>query len=91
MATAFMLVMIILTLALAVYVQWKLPLFTSSYGRAWGLRLLLLVVGAGLAALSVYMSDTFGTVTILAALLAFGLAHLPAAVVLILKRIRASS
>ena len=75
-------------LAATVYAQRRLPVHAPS-AQAWGLRLLLAAVGLGMGVLMADRARYAGAPEPwLAFLLGFGMAHLPAAVILFVKHRR---
>lgn len=83
---------IILTLGAlgaAVYAQWRIPFHTATARHALIARLILLIVGLafGFVVATIY-SNTQGLSSLLAFLLGFGVVHIPAAIILFLKRQR---
>ena len=74
-----------LHLAAAVYAQRRLPSYVAGTRRAAGLRVVLLLAGIAVGSLAtVYAAQPH--VAVLAFLSGFGAVHVPAAVILFLKR-----
>jgi hypothetical protein len=75
-----------LLLAAATFAQMRIPRFTAA-GRVWPARVVLIATGIGLAAVTSYFYE--GNLPAMLVLLsAFGLAHVPAALILLLKGAR---
>ncbi len=79
--------MVTITLAAAIYTQIRLRSLTASRNQAWVGRMVLAGVGLGfgwttLARIGDAMSPTMQTLIFLSA---FGLVHVPAAIILLLK------
>jgi hypothetical protein len=74
-------------LTVAGYAQYRIPLHTSSSAQAALTRIVLVLVGLAFGYVSTAYADT-PTNSVLAFLAAFGLVHVPAAMILFLKRVR---
>jgi hypothetical protein len=71
------------------YVQVRLSVHTESAGQAAATRLLLAATGAGLGYLGAWMYQPLGGIAPwLAFFIGFGIAHVPAAFILFIKRRR---
>ena len=79
-----------LHLAAAVYAQRHLSSFVAGERRGLALRILLIVTGIAVGALAL-MYATQPHVAVLAFLSGFGAVHVPAAVILFLKRARGAA
>ena len=82
-----MIILVILTLAAAVYAHYRLGRQVAAPGQRWLARLLLIAVGAGFgwAMSAVYLSPIAAS-PFLAFLAGFGIVHVPAAFILWLKK-----
>lgn len=76
-------------IAAAVYAHYRLPFQTPNSTQLWITRLLLISVGMGFGwAMSRVYLDVEGGEAIAAFIGAFGVAHIPAAIILFLKKQR---
>jgi hypothetical protein len=83
--TIFLSALAALHIAAAVYAQRRLPAYVSGVRRTQVLRVVLILAGIGVGSLAfVYASQPH--VAVLAFLSGFGAVHVPAAVILFLKR-----
>lgn len=91
MRILWMTVIAVLLLAVAAYAQYRIPSHTAGTARIVLTRVTLIAVGlaVGYVAARNY-ADAPGLVLVLIFLTGFGLVHLPAAVVLFIKRQRGS-
>lgn len=81
--------MMVLLLAVAAYAHLRLAYHTATPGQAWVARTVLLLVGVGLGwTATLWIPDASPAVKIVAFLSAFGIVHVPAAVILFIKRRR---
>ena len=82
-----LLLMAAITLAAAVYTQVRLPRLAASRNQAWIARAVLALVGIGFgwAALVKTGQGTSDAMRAMIFLAAFGLVHVPAAIILLLK------
>lgn len=71
-------------LAAAAYAQWSVARLTV-YSRVWGTRLLLALVGCAIGFLGAHMAMVRGAPAFAVFLIGFGIVHVPAAIVLLLK------
>jgi hypothetical protein len=87
--TAWMFVVAIVVLCLAAYAQIRIPAHTAGAEKIAWARGILIIVGLalGYVGLRTYQ-EPFGPRAVLAFVIGFGLAHVPAAVILFLKRER---
>jgi hypothetical protein len=74
-----------LALAVAVYVQLRLPLFTAGAAKLAAARAILFAVGVGCGYVGAQMYRQPGAAAVLAFIIGFGVVHLPAAAILFLK------
>ena len=76
-------------LAVALYAQYRIPFHTRGTGKRAFAHLLLIAVGAGFGwvTATVY-TETQGSERLFAFLTGFGVVHVPAAVILFIKRER---
>jgi hypothetical protein len=88
MSAAWMVVLAAAMLLAAVYAHLQIPRYTAGTARI--ARAVLIVVGVGLGAVSsaIYAEEADTTLSILAFLIGFGVVHVPAAFILLLKRLR---
>lgn len=91
MATAALIVLTAATLAAAAYAQWRIPRFEATRSGAILARGLLALIGVafGLASVAYYAGPGYPAALVF--LSAFGLVHVPAAFILLLKRERGES
>lgn len=91
MATALLAILTILLLGTAGYAQWRIPRFEATRSGVMLARGLLVLIGVafGFAAATYYASAAYPAPLVF--LSAFGLVHLPAAFILLLKRERGES
>lgn len=75
-------------LALAGYAQTRIPALTAGRSKALLTRLVLALVGAALGYVAVASYPVQGTDAVLTFLAGFGVVHVPAAIILFLKRRR---
>lgn len=81
--------LICIALAATAYAQYRLPYHTPTNRQLWVTRLLLVSVGLGFGwAMSDVYLDVEGGAAVTVFLSAFGVAHLPAAIILFLKKQR---
>lgn len=81
--------LVAIPLTAAVYAQYRLAFHTPNFTQLWLTRLLLLSVGLGLGwAMAFVYLPVEGAQTWLVFLSAFGVAHIPAAIILFLKKHR---
>jgi hypothetical protein len=76
-----------ITVAAAVYTQIRLPRLAASANQAWIARIVLALVGVGFgwAALATNARGASAAMQALMFVAAFGLVHVPAAIILLLK------
>ena len=87
--TAWMIVTAIVMLYLAAYAQIRIPAHTAGTEKIAWARGILIVVGLALGYVGLHTyQEAFGPRAVLAFVIGFGLAHVPAAVILFLKRER---
>lgn len=76
-------------LATTLYVHWRLPVHVAGRGQTWAVRALLVVTGVGLGYLGALAYREGGTLAgALAFVVGLGVAHVPAAFILFIKRER---
>ena len=73
--------------AVAAFAQWRIGDFTATRARAWLTRAILVTLGVGVGLASVRTMPSDGN-AIVWFLLGFGIVHVPAALVLLLKQLR---
>lgn len=89
MGYALAIVLLAILLFAAAYAQYRLPYQTPNSTQLWTTRLLLIGVGLGFGwAMSQVYLEVEGAEAVIVFLSAFGVAHLPAAIILFLKKIR---
>lgn len=83
-----LLLMAVLSLAAAIYAQYRLPFLTPTRNQAWWVRAILMVTGIafGLVAVKQIGSAESSLMQLLIFLAAWGLVHIPAAIILFLKQ-----
>jgi hypothetical protein len=88
MATAWMVLLAAAVLVAAVYAHLQIPRYTA--GTAKIARAILIVVGVALGAVSsaIYAEEADTTLSLLAFVIGFGVVHVPAAFILLLKHMR---
>jgi hypothetical protein len=91
MSTAALAILAVLLLAAAGYAQWRIPRFEATRSGVMLARGLLILIGVafGFAAATFYTSAAYPAPLVF--LSAFGLVHVPAAFILLLKRKRGES
>jgi len=77
----------VLVSAVAGFAQWRIADFTATRARAWLTRAILVTLGVGVGLASVRTMPSDGN-AIVWFLLGFGIVHVPAALVLLLKQLR---
>jgi len=77
-----------LAVLVAVFVHLRLPAFISDPSKTSLARLLLVAVGIGLGYVAVRLNHSDAVAGALGFLIGFGVVHLPAACILLLKRAR---
>lgn len=89
MNTAWLVLVTVVSLAAAIYSQYRIPFHTRGRGKVLFTRMLLLLVGVvfGLVMATVYI-EVDGYAQGLVFLSGFGLVHVPSAAILYLKRLR---
>lgn len=86
-----MIIAVVLALALAAWVHYRLGFQIAGTGQLWAGRIMLLLVGAGFGwAMSQVYVDAQGLAAAWVFLTSFGVVHLPAAIILWLKKQRDS-
>ena len=86
-----MAIVAIVALSAAVYAQLRIPAHTSGRAKVAWTRGILIVVGLALGYIGLHAyQEPFGIRTVLAFVIGFGVAHVPAAIILFLKRSRGS-
>ncbi|WP_404364217.1 hypothetical protein [Marinobacter sp.] len=84
-----MIMAVVLALALAAWVHYRLGFQIASTAQLWAARIMLLLVGAGFGwAMSQVYIETGGLAGAWVFLTSFGVVHLPAAIILWLKKQR---
>jgi hypothetical protein len=83
-----MLVLAALMLAAAAYAQMQIPRFTAGSGKIALTRAVLAVLGIAVGGLSVAIYAHEGIFAVLAFAAGFGVVHVPAAFILLIKRSR---
>jgi hypothetical protein len=87
METSWLIALAVVTLSLAAYAQARLPAHTAGAEKIAWTRGILIVVGIGVGYVGAHMyGRPFGPQAALAFVIGFGLAHVPAAAILFLKR-----
>jgi hypothetical protein len=84
-----MIVAAIISLSAAAYAQLRIPAYTKGAAKVAWVRGLLIIVGLALGYVGM-QTEPFGIRAALAFVIGFGLAHIPAALILFLKRSRGS-
>lgn len=80
----------IVLLAIAAYAQLRVRAFTTP-SRVVAIRAVLVAVGVAFGSVGVVVSGASGWAALWVLLAGFGIVHLPAAAVLVLKRLRGES
>lgn len=82
------LLMAVLSLAAAIYTQYRLPFLTASRNQAWWARAILMMTGVafGFVAVKQIGSNESSLMQLLIFVAAWGLVHIPAAIILFLKQ-----
>lgn len=82
------LLMALPSLAAAIYAQYRLPFLTATRSQAWWARAILMVTGVtfGLVAVKQIGNAESSLMQLLIFLAAWGLVHIPAAIILFLKQ-----
>lgn len=88
MELAGILAMAVVTLAAATYAQYRLAFHTTTQAHLWFTRLLLLGLGIAFGWVTSQRYPVQGVTEVLVFLSAFGVVHVPAAVILFIKRQR---
>ena len=84
-----MILLLVVSLSAAAYAHYRLPYQTPTRTQLWITRVLLLGVGLGFGwAMSGVYLEVEGAEATVVFLSAFGVAHVPAAIILFLKKIR---
>ncbi len=92
MATLYTLLFTLITLAAAVYAQWRMTFHTANARYALIGRAMLLIVGVAFGiTMAIVYAHTRNVPWLLAFLSGFGVVHVPAAAILFLKRQQAKS
>ena len=83
-----LLLMTVFSLAAAIYAQYCLPFLTETRNQAWLARAILMVTGVafGLVAVKQIGSTESSLMQLLIFVAAWGLVHVPAAIILFLKQ-----
>jgi len=83
-----LLLMALFSLTAAIYAQYRLPLLTATRNQAWVARAILIMTGVafGLVAVKQIGSNESSLMLPLIFLAAWGLVHVPAAIILFLKQ-----
>jgi|SRR5690625_797689 len=81
-------ILTVVLLGAAVYAQYRIPFHSATVKQSWITRIILVVVGMGVGFVLANYSQQMGRPPFLAFLSGFGIAHVPAAFILFLKRQR---
>lgn len=89
MRYASMILILAITISATVYAHYRLPFHTPNRTQLWATRLLLIAIGMAFGwAMSDVYTDVQEGAAVLVFLSAFGVVHIPAAIILWIKRKR---